>query len=88
MLKELTLEQTRTESVLEKKIVLFNDDMITFDWVIESLIDICGHTSLQAEQCATIVHFKGKYPVAHGDEVELIPKCAALGERGLTVELQ
>ena len=70
------------------KIVLFNDDHNTFDHVIEMLIKVCGHDSLQAEQCAVIVHFKGKCDVKHGSYEDLEPICTALLEADLTAEIQ
>lgn len=70
------------------KIVLFNDDHNTFDHVIEMLIKVCGHDALQAEQCAVIVHFKGKCDVKHGSYEDLEPLCTALLEADLTAEIQ
>lgn len=87
MVKELTLVQTNTVAVEEAQLVLFNDDVNTFDWVIDSLVEVCGHTSTQAEQCAWIVHFKGKYAVLSGEKAELLPKCSALLDRGLSAEV-
>jgi ATP-dependent Clp protease adaptor protein ClpS len=71
-----------------RKIVVFNDDVNTFDWVIESLMEVCAHTHDQAEQCAWIIHYKGKYAVKHGSFEELEPMASELGNRGLTVEIQ
>lgn len=77
-----------TEETEEKQIVLFNDEVNTFDFVIESLIKVCGHDPIQAEQCTIIVHFKGKCSVKKGDFEELEPMCTALLDRGLTAEIQ
>jgi ATP-dependent Clp protease adaptor protein ClpS len=77
-----------TEEVEEKKLVLFNDEVNTFDFVIESLINVCGHDALQAEQCTLIVHFKGKCAVKEGTFEKLEPMCTALLDRGLTAEIQ
>ena len=52
---------------IENNLVLFNDEFNTFDFVIETLIDICGHEPLQAEQCTLITHYKGKCSVKSGD---------------------
>lgn len=71
-----------------KKLVLFNDDVNTFDFVIEALVQVCGHELLQAEQCAVIVHYKGKCAVKNGTWEELEPMCTALLDRGLTAEIQ
>ena len=88
MIKELTLESVETLATEEKQLVLFNDDYNSFDWVILSLVETCGHTQQQAAQCAWIVHFKGKYAVKSGSEKDLEPRCTALLERGLKAEIQ
>ena len=76
------LEETATE--FSHQLVVYNDDVNTFDWVIESLIAICNHTHEQATQCAMFIHFKGKYAVLHGDELKLIPMKDALHDRGIS----
>jgi ATP-dependent Clp protease adaptor protein ClpS len=68
-------------------IILWNDEVNTFDWVIESLIEVCNHTPEQAEQCAMFVHFKGKYAVKNGDFEELRPQCEALLDRGINATI-
>lgn len=80
--------QTLTLEVATQRIVLFNDDVNTFDHVIDSLVDICKHEPMQAEQCAFIVHFRGKCDVKEGEYDILEPMCTALLERGLTAEIQ
>ena len=70
------------------RIVLYNDDHNSFDHVIEMLIKVCRHDALQAEQCAVIVHFKGKCDVKHGSYEELEPMCTALLEADLTAEIE
>jgi ATP-dependent Clp protease adaptor protein ClpS len=69
-------------------IVVYNDDVNTFDWVIKSLVEVCGHTFEQAEQCAIFIHFKGRYAVKHGTETELIPMKDALLERYITAKVE
>jgi len=69
------------------EIILYNDDVNTFDWVIESLMDVCEHSPEQAEQCSIIVHYKGKCGVKTGTYKELEPKCSNLLERGLSAEI-
>jgi len=69
------------------EIVLFNDDVNTFDYVIEMLMKVCEHTSNQAEQCSIIVHNKGKCTVKTGGYKELKPRCSKLLEAGLSAEL-
>lgn len=71
----------------EREIVLYNDDVNTFSWVIRSLVEICEHDRIQAEQCALIVHAKGKCGVKNGSYEELEPRCSALLERGLSAEI-
>lgn len=69
-------------------LILFNDDVNTFDFVIESLVQVCGHEPEQAEQCAVIVHFTGKCAVKTGEYDTLKPMCTALLDRGLSAEIQ
>lgn len=69
------------------EIVLFNDDVNTFDHVIDSLIDICDHTPEQAEQCALLVHYKGKCTVKTGEYNDLKPRCISLLTKGLSAEI-
>lgn len=69
------------------KLVLHNDDVNTFDFVIDCLIEICGHTMEQAEQCTLLVHYKGKCTVKTGDLSFLKPMHQKLLSRGLTSEI-
>ena len=69
-------------------IIVWNDEVNTFDWVIETLIDVCGHSEEQAEQCAMIIHFNGKYAVKHGSYEELKPKCDAITDRGINATIE
>jgi ATP-dependent Clp protease adaptor protein ClpS len=69
------------------QIVLYNDDVNTFDHVIETLVSVCEHTAIQAEQCAILVHYKGKCTVKTGSLEELKPQCSSLLEAGLSAEL-
>ncbi|MBX7051841.1 MAG: ATP-dependent Clp protease adaptor ClpS [Flavobacteriales bacterium] len=85
-LEELVLEDVVT--VEEKKLVLYNDEVNTFDFVITSLMDVCNHEMLQAEQCTLIVHYNGKCAVKQGEFDKLEPMCTALLDRGLTAEIQ
>ena len=61
--------------------------MNTFQHVIETLVRVCDHTYEQAEQCAYIVHFKGKCTVKTGDLKDLVPRCTLLLEAGLSAEV-
>ncbi|SHK80468.1 ATP-dependent Clp protease adaptor protein ClpS [Chitinophaga jiangningensis] len=96
------MEHTNTEVITEEQedvlvaedeqfpfnLVVWNDDVNTFDWVIASLIEVCGHTHEQAEQCALIIHFNGKYAVKQGEYRKLRPLCEALLERGLSATIE
>ena len=68
-------------------IIVWNDDVNTFDWVIDSLMDICCHTREQAEQCALIIHTAGKYAVKQGDFETLRPQAEALIDRGISATI-
>jgi ATP-dependent Clp protease adaptor protein ClpS len=70
-------------------LIVWNDEVNTFEWVIETLIEVCGHSQEQAEQCSYIIHFQGKYGVKEGSYEELKPMCDAITERGIgaTVEV-
>jgi ATP-dependent Clp protease adaptor protein ClpS len=71
------------------QLVVWNDEVNTFEWVIETLIEICKHSTEQAEQCAMLIHTQGKYAVKNGGYDELKPMCDAITERGIgaTVEV-
>jgi len=71
----------------ECHLILYNDDVNTFDFVIESLIEVCKHTLEQAEQCTMLVHYKGKCTVKTGDMETLMPMHQKLLGRGLTSEI-
>ena len=70
-------------------LIVWNDEVNTFEWVIETLIEVCGHSPEQAEQCSYFIHYKGKYAVKQGEYDELKPMCDAITERGIgaTVEV-
>ncbi len=69
-------------------LVLYNDDVHTFDYVIKALVDICRHTVEQAEQCAILVHCHGSCTVKHGAYSDLLPMHTALLDKQLTSEIQ
>ena len=71
----------------ENQIILYNDDVNTFDHVVETLIYACEHTPEQAEQCSLIVHYKGKCTVKSGSFDDLKPRCSKLLEAGLSAEI-
>tara|TARA_B100000989_G_C19527342_1_gene467656 strand:+ start:3369 stop:3677 length:309 start_codon:yes stop_codon:yes gene_type:complete len=80
-------EQVLLKSDQEHEIILYNDDVNTFDHVIRCLIKICEHTFMQAEQCAYLVHFTGKCCVKTGSLEDLTPRCTALLNEGLSAEI-
>lgn len=86
-------EKTSEEILLQEdvsnlnELVLFNDDVNTFDHVIETLIYACDHTPEQAEQCSIIVHYKGKCTVKTGVYDDLEPRCTLLLDAGLSAEI-
>jgi len=71
-----------------KEIVLYNDDFNTFDFVIETLIEVCEHTVEQAETCTWIVHYKGKCAVKSGFINDLQPIYQELTNRTLTAKIE
>jgi ATP-dependent Clp protease adaptor protein ClpS len=77
-----------TDEQREHEIILYNDDVNTFDHVIKTLVSLCGHTYEQAEQCAYIVHFSGKCIVKTGSFEKLEPICAKLLDANLSAEIQ
>ena len=90
--KPYSVEEDLTDLVIDEgsncQLVVWNDEVNTFDWVIETLIEICRHTPEQAEQCAMFIHTKGKYAVKNGSYEVLKPMCDSITDRGIgaTVE--
>src|SRR5690554_4295177 len=83
-------EQVKLKEVLtsEHELILYNDDVNTFDHVIDCLVKICGHSVHQAEQCAYIVHYKGKCTIKQGNYRKLVPMMLALQEEQLSAEIK
>src|SRR3954466_3175179 len=69
-------------------LIVWNDEVNTFEWVIETLMEVCDHSYEQAEQCSYIIHFKGKYAVKNGSYDELKPMREAISERGIGATLE
>lgn len=88
MEKTKKIEKINNKKSDKKNIIIYNDDINTFDWVIKTLIDICDHNYNQAEQCATIIHYKGKCDVKNGDYDELKPICLSLLQRNLSAKIE
>lgn len=83
--EELVLTKEETKNLNE--LVLWNDEVNTFHFVIETLMELCDHTFEQADQCALLVHTKGKCSVKRGSYNELRPICEAMLERGLSATI-
>jgi ATP-dependent Clp protease adaptor protein ClpS len=83
-------EETDVLTTLDEpyNLIVWNDEVNTFEWVIETLVEVCGHSTEQAEQCAYIIHFQGKYAVKQGSYDELKPQCDAITERGIGATLE
>ena len=69
-------------------LIVWNDEVNTFEWVIQTLIEVCKHTREQAEQCTMIIHSQGKYAVKQGSYKELKPMCNAITERGIGATIE
>ncbi|NCC72461.1 MAG: ATP-dependent Clp protease adaptor ClpS [Sphingobacteriia bacterium] len=90
MVKERTKSSDQIDEQMSDKreIILYNDNVNTFDFVIETLIDVCEHDPITAEQCTLIAHYNGKCPVKSGDLDDLIPLTKEMTNRGLTVSIK
>lgn len=85
--KQSTKSQDSKEDSYYCELVLLNDDHNTFDYVIECLIEVCGHTAEQAEQCAYLTHYRGSCKIASGWITEIHKMKDELTERGLKVKI-
>ena len=90
MNKEQEISETLTDELVEdeKTLLLLNDDYNTFEYVIQTLMEVCEHSFEQAETCAWITHYKGKCPIRHGSYDELKPYYVAMCDRHLYVTIQ
>lgn len=84
-----TLEKEEVVEQLtdERNLIVFNDEVNTFDHVIESLVKVCRHDIIQAEQCTNIIHYNGKCDVKKGDFETLEVMCTGLLDRGISAEI-
>lgn len=89
-MKEKRQYKEEIEELLEDNLVLvlYNDDVNTFDHVIHALVTVCKHDPMEAEQCAYIVHTAGKCAVKYGTYEELEPKCSSLLDKGLSAKIE
>jgi ATP-dependent Clp protease adaptor protein ClpS len=88
LLEDVALEDELTDIGGHSHIIVYNDDVNSFDWVIDSFVDILEHSPDQAEQCAFIIHYKGKATVKTASYNELKPKQEALCDRGLSAVIE
>lgn len=77
-----------TELASSFSLIVWNDEVNTFEWVIETLIEVCKHSIEQAEQCAMLIHTQGKYAVKKGDYDTLKPMCEAITDRGIGATIE
>ena len=77
-----------TDEEAPYSLVVWNDEVNSFDWVIQTLIEVCHHSTEQAEQCAMIIHTQGKYAVKQGSYDELKPLCDAITDRGIGATIE
>ena len=87
-LEETLIKEHETDLGLEAQLVVYNDDFNTFDWVIQCLVEILGHSHQQSEQLSLIIHFKGKAIVKSAGFNELRPFKDALVDRGLSAVIE
>lgn len=90
---EKLVEPKRRLDIKEKfvessDLIIYNDDVNTFEFVIESIIKICEHSSIQAEQCTWIIHHNGKCSVKRGTIDKLKPMAEAFLERGISAVIE
>ena len=88
----MSVKEEVAEEVLEKvgnenEIIVYNDDVNTFDHVIEVLIKACDHEPMQAEQCTLLIHYKGKCGVKSGSMKDLKPRCSKILDEGISAEI-
>ena len=84
VLEEVDVKEKLTDS---HEIIVYNDEVNTFDHVIETLIKTCDHDALQAEQCTLLIHYKGKCSVKSGDYDDLKPRCKEILRAGISAEI-
>ena len=87
-IKELDIVETHIVSTYPFCLIVWNDEINTFEWIIDSLMEICQHSEEQAEQCAMIIHFQGKYAVKNGEFDTLKLMCNAITERGINATIE
>lgn len=84
---EIEEKKQANQSEAQHHLIVWNDEVNTFDWVIKALVEICHHSAEQAEQCTLIIHFNGKYAVKNGSFESLRPMCEALIDWGINATI-
>lgn len=84
----LEMEEVKITSEINYGLIIYNDDVNTFDHVIDALVEVCSHDPLQAEQCTLLIHYKGKCDVKHGSLKELTPMCEEILRRGIAAKIE
>ena len=77
-----------TEEAIDYKLIVWNDEVNTFDWVIDALMAVCGHEREQAEQCTMLIHYKGKCAVKNGSYDELKAQRDAITDRLINATIE
>ena len=86
---KLISEVKEKEQLVEQcDLILYNDDVNTFDFVIKTLMEICDHDHIQAVQCTYIIHNNGKCGIKRGSFQELRPTCEILLDKGLSAKIE
>lgn len=89
MITEVEFDELVLEVLVDQKdLIVYNDDVNTFDHVIDALINVCKHNPIQAEQCTWIIHHNGKCQVKRGEYEKLEPLCTALLDRGISAMIE
>src|SRR5688500_1199630 len=83
-----SFSDTVEELIDIQHLMVYNDDVNTFEWVIQALMEICNHTEIQAEQTSLIIHFKGKASAREGTYDKLYPMKTGLTDRGINAVIE
>lgn len=75
-------------NTITSQLIVFNDDFNTFDWVIQSLMEICNHTFQQSEQLSILIHYTGKAIIKTGSVSALEPMKDGLVDRGISAVIE
>ncbi|MCB0496898.1 MAG: ATP-dependent Clp protease adaptor ClpS [Cyclobacteriaceae bacterium] len=89
-MKELELPEIDIDELIDdpNSLVVYNDEVNTFDHVINTLIRVCKHSPEQAEQCTLLIHYKGKCAVKSGTRDELTPMARAICDEGIDARIR